>query len=59
MLAIKAKVERARMSRIENGYLQPNPEELGRIEAALTALIKAKQAVQQTAEEVGWPLEAL
>ena len=35
MLAAKARVNRTRLSHIENGYIQPNQEELERLNHAL------------------------
>ena len=58
MLASTAKVNRSRLSLIECGYVEPTGEELNRLSVALQQLISAKSRVQETAAEVGWPLQA-
>ena len=55
LLARKAGIDRARMSCLENGHIQPTADELQRLGAALDALIAAKHKVEQVAAEVGWP----
>jgi ribosome-binding protein aMBF1 (putative translation factor) len=55
MLAAKAKVNRSRLSNIERGYVQPNEDELRRLDATLEQLIQTKSVLQRTANELGWP----
>jgi transcriptional regulator with XRE-family HTH domain len=56
------KLGRARswLTDIERGYRTPSVEQLQRIDSALDELIRAKAALQQNAEALGWPaLEAV
>ena len=55
LLAVKAKVNRSRLSNLERGYAQPTEGELQRLYAALDQLVKAKSAIDQVADSVGWP----
>jgi hypothetical protein len=55
LLAIKANVNRSRLSGIELGYFQPTEDELQRLNAALQHLLRAKSIIQQAAASVGWP----
>ena len=55
LLAIKAKINRSRLSGIERGYVQPSDEELHRLAAALNELVKTKVVMQRTAVALGWP----
>ena len=48
--------DRARLSSIERGYLEPNKAEMSRIDAALDELIEARRRVAEVAAEVGWPM---
>ena len=56
LLALKAKVNRARLSGIERGYVQATEDELHRLRTALEELIKAKSVIDSVAESVGWPV---
>ena len=56
LLAMKARINRSRLSGIERAYVQPTDEELQRLTSALDQLIDAKAAIQKTAAAVGWPL---
>lgn len=56
LVAAKAGIDNARLSRIELGYIAGNPLELERIEQAIKALVEARKEVKATAERVGWPL---
>jgi predicted transcriptional regulator len=55
LLALKANVNRSRLSGIERGYVKPRAEELQRLQTALEELIKAKSIVDSVAASVGWP----
>lgn len=56
VLAAKARVNRARLSGIERGYVQPSQEELQRLHESLEQLIRDKAVIQRAAASVGWPL---
>jgi transcriptional regulator with XRE-family HTH domain len=58
LLAIRAKINRSRLSGIERGYVQPSKDELHRLSAALDQLIAAKSLIDQVAASVGWPTGA-
>jgi transcriptional regulator with XRE-family HTH domain len=58
LLAVRARVNRSRLSNIERGYAQPTEGELQRLRAALDQLIQAKSAIDQVAASVGWPAGA-
>jgi transcriptional regulator with XRE-family HTH domain len=58
LLALRAKINRSRLSGIERGYVQPTPDEIQRLSAALEQLMKAKSLVDQVAASVGWPTGA-
>ena len=55
LLALKAKVNRSRLSNLERGYAQPTEGELRRLYVALDQLVQAKSAIDQVADSVGWP----
>lgn len=55
LVALKARVNRSRLSAIERGYIQPTDEEMERLQTALNDLIQAKAAIQKTATDHGWP----
>jgi predicted transcriptional regulator len=55
ILCAKASLSRSRLSLIERGHVNPTPEELQRINAALDQLIEAKLVIEQVAASVGWP----
>ena len=55
LVALKARVNRSRLSGIERGYIQPTDEEMERLQTALDQLIQAKAAIQKTATDQGWP----
>jgi predicted transcriptional regulator len=59
VLATKAKVNRSRLSNIECGHVQPNENELQRLNRALERLIKARTAIRKTAVAAGWPTGVL
>jgi predicted transcriptional regulator len=59
VLALKAGIDRARLSRIERGYVNPSTAEVERLDHALTGLIDVKGKVLQAAEQLGWPVAAL
>jgi len=59
LVCAKACVGRSRLSDIERGYVQPSAEEVERICRALEQLISAKRILAATANDVGWPPEAL
>jgi len=58
LLAVKAKVNRSRLSNLERGYAQPTEGELQRLGSALDQLIEAKSAIDQVAASLGWPTGA-
>jgi transcriptional regulator with XRE-family HTH domain len=58
LLAVKAKVNRSRLSNLECGYLRPTEEELHRLNTALDHLILAKSAIDRVADSLGWPAGA-
>jgi transcriptional regulator with XRE-family HTH domain len=58
ILAIRAKINRSRLSGIERGYVQPSQDELQRLSAALDQLIAAKSLIDKVAASVGWPTGA-
>jgi transcriptional regulator with XRE-family HTH domain len=58
LLAIRAKINRCRLSGIERGYVQPSQDELQRLSAALDQLIAAKSLIDKVAASVGWPTGA-
>jgi transcriptional regulator with XRE-family HTH domain len=58
LLAVKARVNRSRLSNLERGYAQPTEDELQRLNSALDQLIRAKSVIDRAAASVGWPTEA-
>jgi transcriptional regulator with XRE-family HTH domain len=56
LLAMRAGIERTRVTRIELGYVEPRPEEAERLRAALDDLADAREKVAAVAAEVGWPM---
>ena len=58
LLAVKARVNRSRLSNLERGYAQPTEDELQRLNTALDQLIKAKSVIDRAAASVGWPTGA-
>ena len=48
--------DRARLSSVERGYLDPSERELARLNAALDELIIARREVATVAAKVGWPM---
>ena len=54
-VAKKAKINRTRLSFIENGHVVPTEDELRRLEAALGVLVEAKSAIRKAAIAAGWP----
>jgi transcriptional regulator with XRE-family HTH domain len=59
VLCTRAGVDRARLSNIENEHISPLPDEIERLEAALSQLMEAKQKVIRYAETCDLPLSAL
>lgn len=55
----RARIGRTRLSDVEQGLVEPRPDELERISTALEQLATAKSRLQQVAAEVGWPEGAL
>jgi len=55
VLCAKAKISRSRLSLIERGCVNPRPEEVDRINAALDQLIQAKSVIDRVAASMGWP----
>jgi transcriptional regulator with XRE-family HTH domain len=55
LVAMKANLNRSRLSAIEHGYIQPTDEEMERLQKALDHLIQAKAAIQRAATANGWP----
>jgi hypothetical protein len=55
LLALRANMNRCRLSSIERGYIQPTEEEMKRLHASLEQLIEAKAVIQRAATSVGWP----
>jgi transcriptional regulator with XRE-family HTH domain len=55
MLSAEAKIQRSRYSAIENGHIQPSPDELERLASSLDRLIQAKSVIEQAAASVNWP----
>ena len=58
LLAIRAKINRSRLSSIERGYIQPSEDELQRLTDALEQLTAAKSLIDRVAASVGWPTGA-
>lgn len=56
MLAVKACINRSRLSAMECGYARPTDEQLKRLDSSLTELIRAKSVLRQTATALGWPV---
>lgn len=56
LLALKAKVNRSRLSGIERGYVQATADELQRLQTALDELIEAKSVIDRVAASMGWPV---
>jgi transcriptional regulator with XRE-family HTH domain len=50
-----AGLHRSRLSDIERGTVSPSPNEIERIERALTQLIAVRKKVSEFANECGWP----
>ena len=48
--------DRARLSAIERGYVDPTDSDMARLTAALNALIDAHKKVAEVAAAVGWPM---
>lgn len=59
MLAARAQCDRARLSHIENGYVQPTGREIDHLHEVLNKLIDAKRRVAAAAVEYGWPVSAI
>lgn len=55
----RARIGRTRLSDLEQGLVEPSPEELKRISTALDQLAAAKSRLQEVAAEVGWPQGAI
>jgi hypothetical protein len=55
LLAANAKVNRCRLSALERGHVCASEDELRRLATSLAKLISAKEAIQRTATDVGWP----
>jgi len=49
-------IDRARLSHIERGYVNPSSSEVERIQRALGELEQARNRVARLAAEVGWPM---
>lgn len=56
LLAVRASVNRSRLSGLECGHIQATEDELTRLRAALEQLIHAKSVIEQAAASVGWPM---
>jgi xanthine dehydrogenase iron-sulfur cluster and FAD-binding subunit A len=54
VVAVTAKIDAGKLSRIERGFVTPTPEEMDRLEAALTQMIEANSCVEKAAAEAGW-----
>jgi predicted transcriptional regulator len=52
----RAGIGRSRLSDIERGYVQPSQAEVDRIGRALEELARAKEKLEATAAECGWPI---
>lgn len=59
VLCGRARVDRARLSNIENEHTKASPSEIERLTTALNGLIDAKSKVISYAGECGWPMSAL
>ena len=59
VVALRAGIDRARLSRIERGRITASPEELGRIDTAIESLICAKRQIEDCASRVGWPVAVI
>jgi len=59
LLCRRAGIGRSRLSDIERGYVQPSQAEMDRIDRALEELSRAKEKLEATATECGWPISAL
>ena len=56
LVSARAGIDRARVSAIERGYVEPTAEEEARLVATPDQLIAAREKVAAVAEQVGWPL---
>ena len=56
LVSARAGIDRARLSAIERGYVEPSQLELSRLTSTLDELIQAREKVVAVAAEVGWPL---
>jgi hypothetical protein len=59
LVCVRARIDRAKLSHLERGYIQTSDQELARISQVLEELIRAKQKLVAMAAECGWPTEAL
>lgn len=55
LVALKAGIERGRLSRIERQIVTATPAELERIRTAIEELANAKRRIEEFAASVGWP----
>ena len=55
VLCKKMGIARSRLSDIERGAIVPRPEEIQRLDEALSELVEARRQVAQVAARVGWP----
>lgn len=51
-------ISRTRLSDLERGYVEPEPEELARLDHALSRLEHARERMRSVGEAIGWPKEA-
>jgi|HubBroStandDraft_5_1064220.scaffolds.fasta_scaffold259199_2 predicted transcriptional regulator len=56
LLSKRARIDRARLSHIERGYVEPSSSEVERIQRAIEDLTQARALVAARAAEVGWPM---
>lgn len=59
LLCARTGLDRARLSHIERGYVEPSATELARIALALDDLIRAKRKLAETAAKLGLPMSGL
>ena len=55
VVCVKTGISRSRLSDIERGYVTGSADEVGRIDAALDELTRAKRKMAALAAAEGWP----
>lgn len=59
ILCIRAGIDRARLTKIELGYIRASDEELQRLACALDELIETKNRINEFSTASGWPVPAI